>query len=202
MRDRSLVRFSRRFEDTTVRGYVLDVGPRFFVLLLLSDGVWFDGFECFRISDVRDFRGEPHASFAEAVLRKRGERRPRSPRIDLGSLERLLLTANRRFPLLTICCERVDPDVCHIGRVVRVDRGQVSLLEIRPGAVWETAPTVYRLRSITRVCFGGDYEDALALVGGEAPEAANPSPEPTPRERSGSKPSRLARRASGRRSPM
>ena len=56
MRFRQLIRFKRRFEAGSVCGYVLDVGPRFFLLSLVSDRFWFDGFECFRISDVRNMR--------------------------------------------------------------------------------------------------------------------------------------------------
>ena len=63
--------------------------------------------------------------------------------------------------------EQVDPDVCRIGRVLRVSRGCVSLLEINPDATWDTAPTDYPLKEITEVNFGGDYEDALYLVGGD-----------------------------------
>ena len=56
--------------------------------------------------------------------------------------------------------------MCWIGRVVGIDRGRVTLLEIRPDATWKRKPTEYRLSEITRVNFGGDYEDALALVSG------------------------------------
>ena len=41
-----------------------------------------------------------------------------------------------------------------------------GLLEINPDASWDAEPREYRLRDITRVDFGGDYEDALHLVGG------------------------------------
>jgi hypothetical protein len=44
---------------------------------------------------------------------------------------------------------------------------RVSLLKIDPDATWDTTPTEYRLREITRVGFGADYENALHLVGGE-----------------------------------
>jgi hypothetical protein len=47
-----------------------------------------------------------------------------------------------------------------------VDRGRLSLLEIGPDAKWEDSPKEYRVAEITRVNFGGDYEDALHLVGG------------------------------------
>ena len=165
--NRQLVQFSRRFERTTTRGYVLDVGPRFFLLALVSDRIWFDGFGCFRVADVSNVVADPHATFAEAALHKRGERRPRKPRIDVRRIEDLLLSAGRAFPLVTIHCEEVNADVCRIGRVLGVKRGRVSLLEIDPAAKWERGPTEYRLSEITRVDFGGDYEIALHLIGGE-----------------------------------
>jgi hypothetical protein len=167
LRRRQLVRFSRRFEESPVCGYVLEVGPKFFLLAVVSDRIWFDGFECFRISDISNLRPDPYAAFAEAALKKRGERVPKKPRLSLARTEDLLLSAGRSFPLVTIHREQVDPKVCWIGRVGRVDRGRVSLLEINPDASWDAQPTDYRVSEITRVNFGGDYENALHLVGGD-----------------------------------
>lgn len=165
MRHRRLIRFSRRFEDSAIRGYVLDVGSHFFLLALLSDRIWFDGFECFRINDVRNVKPDPYAAFAEAALKKRHERRPKKPRVSVVSIEELLQSAGQAFPLVTIHREQVDPDVCWIGHVLGVTGGRVSLLEIGPDATWEDTPHEYRLNEITRVNFGGDYENALDLVG-------------------------------------
>jgi hypothetical protein len=166
MRKQRFVRLSRRFEDSAVRGYVLDVGPQFFLFALVSDRIWFDGFECFRISDIRHVELDPYATFAEAALKKRAERRPKKPRVSVASIEELLLSASRAFPLVTIHREKADPDACWIGRVLGIDRRCVSLLEIDPQATWDETPTDYRLIEITRVNFGGDYENALHLVGG------------------------------------
>ncbi|MGP0020678.1 MAG: hypothetical protein ACLPHP_19070 [Candidatus Sulfotelmatobacter sp.] len=161
------IRLSRRFEDSKVRGYVVDVGPKFFLLALVSDRIRFDGFECFRISDVLDVTQDPYAAFAESALKKRGQRKPTKPRVSLASIETILLSAARAFPLVTIHREQVEPHVCWIGRVLDVNRGHVSLLEIGPDATWEDKPDEYPLGQITRVNFGGDYEDALHLVGGD-----------------------------------
>jgi hypothetical protein len=167
MHERRLVRFSRRFEVSSIRGYVLDVGPQFFLLALVSDRIWFDGFECFRVSDVSNLRTDPYAAFVEAALKKRGERKPRKPKVHLTSLEDLLLSAGRAFPLVAIHCEQADPKVCHVGRVVHIVRRRVSLREVGPDATWDRSPTEYLLSQITRVNFGGDYEDALHTVGGD-----------------------------------
>jgi hypothetical protein len=167
MHARQFVRLERRFEDFPVRGYVLDVGPKFFMLAVVSDRLWFDGFECFRIGDVRGLRPDPYAAFAESALHKRGERLPRKPRIDLGNVGALLVSASRLFPLVTVHREVMEPDVCWIGRVLGIHRGRLSLLQITPNACWEEQPEAFRLSEITRVNFGGGYEAALHLVGGD-----------------------------------
>lgn len=167
-RDKLLVKFTRPFEQGSVNGYVLDIGPRFFLMAVEgSDGVRFNGFSCFRLADVRKLMvPHKHAAFLEAARKKLGERVPRKPPVALVSIQQLLLSAYRAFPLVTIHREQVDPDVCFIGRVIDVSRGSVSLLEIGPDASWDKKPESYRLSEITRVDFGGGYEEALHLVGG------------------------------------
>jgi hypothetical protein len=166
-RYKALVKFTRPFEQGSVNGYVIDIGPQFFLVALVSDGIRFNGFQCFRLSDVRRLQ-VPHkyAAFAEAALKKRGERIPKKPHVVVASLPKLLLTANQTFPLVTFHREKVDANVCQIGRVIELRNGRVSMLEIGPDAVWDETPETYRLSEITRVDFGGDYEEALHLVGG------------------------------------
>ncbi|HEY2498502.1 MAG TPA: hypothetical protein VGK24_15685 [Candidatus Angelobacter sp.] len=166
---RRLIRFKRRFEDTTIGGYVIGIGPRFFLLALVSDRIWFDGFECFRMADVKNLRQDPYKKFVEAALKKRSEKIPFKVRLDLSNISKLLESASRIFPLLAIHRELIDPGVCWIGRVLRVDRESVWLLEIGPDAIWEEVPSEHRLKEITQVNFAGDYENALYLVGGEPP---------------------------------
>src|ERR1700728_4224069 len=172
LHDKLLVKFTRPFEGDSFNGYVLDIGPRFFLMAIVGERVRFDGFSCIRLSDVRELQA-PHgyAAFAEAALRKRGERIPKKPRISVASPEELLRSAGRAFALVTLHREHVNPDVRQIGRVVGVAKGRVKLLQIGPDAAWDEEPKVYRLSEITRVDFGGDYENALQLVGGPSPEA-------------------------------
>ena len=166
---RQFVRIRRRFEDTFVHGYVLAAGSRHFVVALVNDRLWYDGFECFRIKDVRAIELDPYASFAESALRLRGQRKPRTPRLDLDSTQALLASAGALYPLVTIHREKVEPDICRVGRVVGTEAEEVKLLEIGPGAEWDEAPSTYPIKQITRINFGGGYEEALALVGGSGP---------------------------------
>jgi hypothetical protein len=167
LHDNLLVKFTRPLERGSVLGYVLDIGPRFFLVALVDDRIWFNGFQCFRLSDVRELE-VPHkyAAFVEAALKKRGQRMPSKRRINLASLEDMLLSADRAFGLVTIHREQADPGVCEIGRVICAGEGRVKLHEINPDASWDEEPKEYRLSEITRVDFGGDYEAALQLVGG------------------------------------
>lgn len=168
MNERQLVSLTRRYENSKIRGYVMAMGAEFFLLALVSDRIWFDGFECFRIKDIRSVKADPYASFAEAVLKKRGEKRPRKPKVDIESVESILLTASKVFPLVTIHMEKKDPDACFIGAVHEVKNGKLSLLCITPLAKWESSPDMFPIKKITRISFGGDYEDALHIVGGDA----------------------------------
>ena len=44
---------------------------------------------------------------------------------------------------------------------MEVSKGHVSLLEIGPDADWDDRLETYNLREVTRIDFGGDYEQAL-----------------------------------------
>lgn len=166
---KQLVRLRTRFEDAECRGYIAAQSATHVVIALVNDQVRFDGFDCFRLGDLRTVSADPHATFIESALKKRGLRRPARPKLKLDSTGELLVSAGKAFPLVTIHQEAKSPGVCHIGSVRAVNASQLALLEIGPDAVWDAEPTVYALRAITRVSVGGDYEDALALVGGKAP---------------------------------
>jgi hypothetical protein len=169
MRERQLVRFYRPQEDSAIRGYVLDIGPEFFCLALVGDRIWFDGFECFRIVDVEDLEPDPYAQFVEAALDQRKEVRPEPTSVNLDNIGDLILSAARSFALVTLHKELIKPEVCYIGQPISVEGGLVWMLGINPDATWEVEPLAHKLGDITRVNFAGDYEEALALVGGPSP---------------------------------
>lgn len=166
-----VLRFSNPYDEGWTHGYVLDIGPQFCLLGLIDDNIRFNGFQCPLISDLRQIKvPDPQEDFIVAALRKRRERIDRKPEIDLSSLPALLKSASKLFPLITILRERIRPDECVIGRVLDVSERSFLLHTIDPDAVWEEKPTRLRLSDVTRVEFGGGYEEALHLVGG------NPKP--------------------------
>jgi hypothetical protein len=167
LRRRVLVQFERPLEPGSVLGYVRGVGAAHFMVSVIGPDMRPDGFQVFRLRDVRRLRvPHKHARFVEASLRLRGARLPRTPRVRLDGVPGVLRSASRLFPLVTIHRERVDPAVCQIGRVLAVDDRRVRLLEIDPDAKWRGEPREYATSEITRVDFGCGYEEALALVNG------------------------------------
>jgi len=172
-----VLRFSSPYEEGWTRGYVLDIGPQFFLLGLIDNDMKFNGFQCHLVSDLRHIKvPDPYEDFVVAALRKRGQSIDTKPDIDLSSLPALLRSANSLFPLVTIHRERIKPDECVIGKVLNVSESNLLLHTISPDAVWHQKPSKFRLSDITRVDFGGGYEEALHLVGG------NPKPTKKPKK--------------------
>ncbi len=172
-----VLRFSSPYEEGWTHGYVLDIGPQFFLLGLIDENIRFNGFQCQLVSDLRRIKvPDPYEDFVVAALRKRGQRIDAKPGIDLSSLPALLKSANALFPLVTIHQERAKPGECFIGKVLDISKSSLWLHTIDPGAVWHKKRSKFRLSDITRVDFGGGYEEALHLVGG------NPKPLKKPRK--------------------
>jgi hypothetical protein len=166
-----IARFWYPYDDGWTHGYVLDIGADFFLFALIDDKIKFNGFECHLVSDIKRLKlPDPYEDFVVAALRKQKQRIDRKPGIDLSSLPALLKSANALFPLITIHQERAKPGECFIGKVLNISEKSLLLHTIDPGGVWHKKPSRFRLAEITRVDFGGGYEEALHLVGG------NPEP--------------------------
>ncbi len=157
-------------EKGNFTGYVIDATDEFVLLLVVGDLIRFDGFSVLRVGDLSSIEvPAPNREFVEQALRVRGEEVVSAPRVDLASLVSVLSSASKEFPLVTIHQEEVAPDVCFIGRIISVDAAKLTLLDIGPDAEWDEEPTERNVTDITRVDFGGQYEDALFQVGGEPP---------------------------------
>ena len=122
-------------------------------------------FNVFRLSDITQLESPaPHADFKAKVLRLRKERLSIAPKLDLSSWRTVVTSASRRFPLITLHTERRDADVCYIGRPTTLTARSGTFLSINPDGEWDDELAV-AWADVTRVDFGGAYEEALALVG-------------------------------------
>jgi hypothetical protein len=165
----TIVRLYREtLEHGWAHGYVEAVGKDFFALSLIDDGIRFDGYNCFRFKDIsKCIAPDPNADFLVSALKLRHDKRPKFKALDVSSLSALVKSAAKRFPLLTLHLEDDGDSVCYIGRLVAVSDDEISILQVTPAGKWEADPQHYELSTITRVDFGGAYEQALFLVAGQ-----------------------------------
>ena len=76
--------------------------------------------------------------------------------------------------LVSLYTEVKWPDECYIGAPVDWEKKRVWLLELDGQARWERDMSAYRLKKITRIEFGGEYEKALLAVAGPLPPRTAP----------------------------
>jgi len=166
---RTLVRFHRAtVEEGHVTGVIAGVSTRLIALSVLSDGLRPNGFSVVRRADVSELLApDPYAGFANEALRLRGDKLGKLPKLDLTSWHTLVTGAQKRFPLLTLHLELTQPDLCYIGRPVELTARAGTFLTIGPDAEWDRQDLAkLPWRDVTRIDFGGEYEQALALVAG------------------------------------
>lgn len=106
------------------------------------------------------------ADFVARAIEVMGQTRPAGVAIDISSTGAVLASVDASFPLVVVHRDEVDPDVCQVGQVIRVDDTMVTLREVDSEGEWRDEEDEYDLDEITRVDFGGVYDTSLARVAG------------------------------------
>lgn len=147
-----------------LKGFVVGLGAGWLLIHKADDWAYLDGYAAIPVADIFDaWTIDPHATVTERALRLRGEHPQPLPELDPDTARSVLEYADASFPLVTVYVEREIPDVCYVGRVKQFDDDDFTLETITPGARWEDEER-FAYDAVTRIEFGGRYEDALALV--------------------------------------
>ncbi|ETI61879.1 hypothetical protein [Marinomonas profundimaris] len=150
--------------DSWTDGFVVDANEEMVLLQLVDDSVRLNGYQVLFLEDISDFaHPAPFNDFQKKVLSLRGEEVV-DPEVELDDLAVLLIDISEEFGLVTLHREEVEPDSCEIGRVIKADAVTYELEEIGSDARWFDDTFEYDLYDITRIEFGGAYEDALMLA--------------------------------------
>jgi hypothetical protein len=167
-----LVRVRRTLPDAdVVDGFVVGVGAEWLALAWLSDRIELDGWSLLRVADVRSVKIEPDEEcFEIRALRARGQWPPTDPGVPLDDTAAAVLAIGASWPLVAVHRELDRPDEAWVGAVRGVKGSTLTLLEVGVQADWGRKTRSYDLDDLTRLDFGGGYEQALALVAGEAPD--------------------------------
>jgi hypothetical protein len=168
LENRTLVRVRSRYESEGATGFVVALGTRWVLLHIVNDDVAEDGFLATSLEMVAEIQTvDPERSFFPRVMAMRPPK-ARAPHVDLDDTRALLQSAQRYFPLLTIQTEEQHPGACYIGRIAELDDDSVLLHLVSPAGEWDDEDE-YPYETITRIGFGGRYEEALALAAGPDP---------------------------------
>lgn len=169
-RRRRIVEVHRAIADVgSLEGVVVGVGRRW-VLVAELDDVRVHGFVAVRRHDVTRVRAAGGQAFQRRYLEMTEAWPLPSPAVDvdLDSTRGLVTSLAAAYPLLTVCVEYDDPDVCFIGAVAKAGKKWLQIDEVTTTARWR-GRSRYRYEHISRIDVGGHYETALYAVAGPCP---------------------------------
>jgi len=157
----------------------VDGGERLEGFVVAATGGWtllarcvdlgLDGWTAVRTADVVKVRQRgDESSLAVRALGARGQWPVRVPEwpVQLDGLPELLAVVGEVFGLVSLHLERQVAQACWIGAVAELRAKSLRLHEVDPEARWHAVPTKFRYRDITRVDFGGRYEETLREFAG------------------------------------
>ncbi|WP_340115238.1 hypothetical protein [Pelagibius sp. 7325] len=135
------------------------------MLQRLSDRIDLDGYEVLRVEDVTSIDVEfDRAAFYKKALQAKAIKPSFPSEVVLTDMRNLLSSVNDKFSLVVIEREERVPDECEIGRIKLLTDEKYALKWLSPEARWEDDLRTYETKDVTRVTFGGEYENTLALV--------------------------------------
>lgn len=148
-------------------GVPVAVGSRWAILARMDDAIRLDGFDALRLSDLTEVRRNfPRRHFYLRGLALKRLRTPGADRYQADSTRSLLRSAQRSHALVTIDRELSADEGADVGSIVAFGSAACSIRLLSPSGTWRAGRTRLRYRDITRVGFGGEYEETLALVAG------------------------------------
>lgn len=151
-------------------GFVVGVGKKWAIVAATADGGHFDGYVAIRVKDITNVWKD--TSFEGRFARTLPEWPPQCPGgLDLERTGTLIKGLGALAPLIGIEQERrYKSAMTWIGALHDVNDGRVWLHEVRPDATWEDYVAGYKLTRVTKVSLGNQYQRALSVMAGDAPD--------------------------------
>jgi len=132
--------------------------------VLGTDTFRLNGYTAIRTEDVKDYRDFNKDKFWQNRAARHFKISPVRPvGISLSSVPALLASISKRYPLITIHPERTRPGICYIGPLLSMTEATFTIDNLNCNAEW-TGPRRLKFSDVTRVDFGGGYEEALAFT--------------------------------------
>jgi len=173
-----LLEFDRKpIGRVPLRGFVIEWKADLTLVQIFDNELFvLDGYAVFRNCDVKRWRCIRADEFLARAAKLKRLRLSAPIGVTIDSMSAALSSAGKSFPLITIHQERINKEVCFVGKYLGTTQRALRILSINPEAQWE-AEDVYRPKDITLLEFGGTYEILLNRMAGKAKSA------PPPRDR-------------------
>lgn len=155
--------FRENIESLHFDGIVLATNSEFTLINLITDRFYLDGFVLLRTSDITDIRSKK-TEILSKILKARKLIVQELPKIELDDMRSTLKSISERWKVISIFCEVFDPGICVVGNVRLLTEKTAGMDFISPLGEWNGTTETIELDKITRIDFGGGYEEGLALV--------------------------------------
>jgi hypothetical protein len=153
-----------------LEGFVVVIGQKWVALQRLSDRIVFDGWQLIRVKDIQAISVDPDPDcFEVKALKARSLWPPSAPDLTLDDVVSAVGSASAGTAMVSVFDEFDRPDLCWIGEVTSLDDSKLHSLEVNTRAGWARKPRTFDPADVTRIDFGGGYEEALRLVAGSPP---------------------------------
>ncbi len=165
----SLVQVQRSVEPHEVlEGVVVELGGTWVLLAGIRDGAYLNGYHALRLQDL--VRVEAHATFVP-LLQRRQSWPPAAPTscLDLSETRSIITAAVSLAGVVSVYREATRPGTLLMGAPVEWEKKSLWLLPITPEGRWEQFMDKIRLKDITQIGFGDDYERAVLELAGPLP---------------------------------
>jgi len=134
-----------------------------------SDTFRFNGYTVLRTEDISEYRFFTKAEYWQFRAVRHFHLKPIRPAgISVASFPELLKSIAQHYPLITFHPEKKNPAVCYIGPLVAITEHTVTIDDLDCNGEWSGARRM-KISDVTRVDFGGGYEEALAVTAPKKP---------------------------------
>lgn len=179
--DQQYVRIKRRAAMDEVTGYVMDVGSRWALVAVLTEGREPNGYEVLRLRHVKRVKNiQKKGDIDRRVLEARGLWPLSSISVNLDRTGPLLDDLTALEPVLMFHTEEKWPDMAWVGSLCRREGKRTWYHALDPQAQWLRELESFKTRRPTRISVGNDYVAGLVLVAGSSPLVPTQDQSPLP----------------------
>jgi len=155
---------------SNVYGFVVDANDDLLLVHFFdSEAFCLTGYEVLRQRDIRSYCFFDDPRYWRFRALRRLKIRPTAPvGISLASIQELLASVTKRYPLLSVHHESRDRHVTYVGPIISMGKRTFTIEDANYYGEW-TGPRRTRYEDVTRVCFDSGYLRASALAAHKTP---------------------------------